>query len=167
MARTSEQLTPAEILAISQLFPLSAGKYLTNDGTNVSWGTVAGGGAKEIRIRIPGSLVADANNHQGLWWYNNTGSSITLSNVSFSIASTPGTSVSFNVYKSSGTASNGIDTSAVNLFTSAVTISTGSYVSATNVPNTTTVESGRFVSLRVTAVSGTAPIDLEAIISYA
>lgn len=149
------------------LAPASGGgtsNFLRADGT---WTAPSSGAPKEIRIRIPGQLVADANNHQGLWWYNNTGGSITLSNVSFSLSSTPGTSASFNIYKSSGTSSNGIDASAVNLFTSAVTISTGSYVSATNVPDTTTVESGRFVSLRVTALSGTAPIDLEAIISYA
>lgn len=44
MARTSEQLTPAEILAVSQMLPLDSGKYLTNDGTNVSWGTVPASG---------------------------------------------------------------------------------------------------------------------------
>ena len=164
------QMGPAVFTsATAGMVPLSGGgttNFLRADG---SWATPSGGGGapKEIRIRIPGSIAADANIHQGLWWYNNTGASVTLSNVAFTIAVTPGTSCAFNVYKSSGTASNGIDTSAVNLFTSAVTISTGSYTSLTNVPNTTTVESGRFVSLRCTAVSGTAPSDVEAIISYA
>lgn len=42
MARTFADLTAEEILAISQLFPLEAGEFLTNDGTNLSWAAAGG-----------------------------------------------------------------------------------------------------------------------------
>ena len=78
-----------------------------------------------------------------------------------------GAAAAFNVYKSSGTAADGINTNAVNLFTSAVDLTTN-YTSDTNVPDTTTVESGRWISLRCTSSAGATnkAFDLEAIITY-
>lgn len=125
---------------------------------------------KEIRIRIPWELVADTTSYQWVFWKNNTWATITISNVSFQVAlaaSWGWAAAAFNIYKSNGTATNGINTSAVNLFTSAVDLTTN-YESLTNVPNTTTVEIWRWVSLRVTssAWATTKASDAEVIISY-
>lgn len=110
-------------------------------------------GGKEIRITIPGEIIADTTYQQWLFFYNNTGTTITISNVAFTVskaATWAGSVCAFNIYKSSGTAADWLDTNAVNLFTSAVDLTTN-YTSLTNVPNTTTVESGRYVSVRVTS----------------
>ena len=110
-------------------------------------------GAKEIRITIPWEIIADTTYQQWLFFYNNTGATITISNIAFTVskaAAWAGAACAFNVYKSSGTAADWLDTNAVNLFTSAVNLTTN-YTSLTNVPNTTTVESGRYVSIRVTS----------------
>jgi hypothetical protein len=62
MARTSEQLTPAEILVVSQLLPLDSGKYLTNNGTSASWATVAGGGlTRDLWYEVPSGAYASAS----------------------------------------------------------------------------------------------------------
>ena len=58
MARTFADLTAEEILAISQLFPLDSGKYLTNDGTNVSWGTVSATDATKLPL-AGGTMTGD------------------------------------------------------------------------------------------------------------
>ena len=141
--------------------------YCRKDGTALvsSWGA-----PKEIRIRIPWELIADTSNYQGVFWRNNTWSTITISNVAFAVAiaaAWSGAAAAFNVYKSSGTASDGINTSAVNLFTSAVDLTTTN-LSATNVPNTATVENGRWVSLRNTssAWATNKASDCEVIITY-
>lgn len=151
----------------------TSGQVLTaTSSTTATWQTPTGGGApKEIRIRIPGQLVADTANYQGVFWRNNTGASITISNVAFAVAiaaAGAGAAAAFNVYKSSGTAADGINTNAVALFTTAVDLTTTN-LSATNVPNTTTVESGRWVSLRCTSSAGAtnSASDAEIIITYA
>lgn len=126
--------------------------------------------AKQIRITIPWELIADTSNYQWLFWYNDTWATITISNVAFTVAKAAAwtwAAAAFNVYKSSGTAADGINTNAVNLFTSAVDLTT-SYTSLTNTPNTTTVESGRYVSLRVTSSAGATnkANDAQVIITY-
>lgn len=129
-------------------------------GLSFTWTTLnaSGGwwGVTPIRITIPWELIDDTAVQQGLYWYNNTGATITISNVAFTVskaAAWAGAACAFNVYKSSGTVADWLDTNAVNLFTSAVNLTTN-YTSLTNVPNTTTVESGRYVSARVTSSAG-------------
>lgn len=129
-----------------------------------------GSSTKQHRITIPGELIADTSNYQGLYFYNDTGATITISNVAFAVwtvASWSWAALACNIYKSSWTASDWLNTNAVNLFTSAVSLWT-SYTSLTNVPNTTTVENGRWVTLRVTSSAGatTRASNLQAIISY-
>jgi hypothetical protein len=129
-----------------------------------SWQTPSGGGgSKQFRMTWWQELVADTAGYQGFFWYNDTGSSITISNVGVFVAKA-GTTCSVNIYKSSGTAADGLDTSAVNLFTSAIALGSG-YTSPTNVPNTTTVESGRWVTARITAVAW-APANMQIIVTY-
>ena len=119
-----------------------------------------------IRIRVPWELVQDTSNSQGVFWRNTSWSTITISNVAVWVGTAAGTTCSVNIYKSSGTAADWLNTNAVNLFTSAIALGTG-YTSDTNVPNTTTVENGRWVTLRVTSSTGTPKAsDLEAIITY-
>lgn len=150
--------------AFTRLAIGTANQVLTVISGIPSWQTPSGGGgSKQFRISIPWELVADTAGYQGLFWYNDTGASVTISNVAVVVAKA-GTTCSVNVYKSSGTASDGIDTSAVNLFTSAIALGSG-YTSLSNTPNTTTVESGRWVSARVTAVAG-APANLQIIVTY-
>lgn len=143
--------------------------------THIPWGTVYNIqqfslAPKEIRIRIPWELIADTSNYQWVFWKNNTWSDITITNVWFYVwaaASWTWAAAAFNVYKSSGTNSDWINTNATNLFTSAVDL-TNTYSSTSNTPNTITVESGRWVSLRVTssAWSVNKAQDLECIITY-
>lgn len=126
--------------------------------TNLSfdWTTLnasASGWITPIRITIPWELIADTWFSQWLYWYNDTWATITISNVAFTVSKAAAwswASCAFNIYKSSWTAADWINTNAVALFTTAVDLTTN-YISLTNTPNTTTVESGRYVSLRITA----------------
>ena len=123
--------------------------------TTATWQTPSGV-PKELRITIPWEQIADINAYQGMYFKNTSGNSWTITNVAVSVAKAAawsGAVYSINVYKSSGTASDWINTSAVNLFTSAIALWTGND-SLTNVPNTTTVENGRWLSLRVTSSEG-------------
>ena len=146
----------------------SGTKYLRDDGT---WQTVSGGSSsKEIRITIPWQLSQDTGNYQGLYWKNTTGATVTISNVAVCVgkaAAGAGAACSVNIYKSSGTASDWINTSAVALFSSAIALGT-SNDSLTNVPTTTTVENGKRISLRVTASAWATnkASDLQCIITY-
>lgn len=126
---------------------------------------------KEFRITIPWELVADTSNYQWMYFKNTSGASWTISNVAIAVGkAAAGTwaAAAVNLYKSSGTNSDGINTSAVNLFTSAIDLWTG-YTSLTNVPNTTTVEDWRWLSLRVTSSAGATnkASDLQVIITLA
>lgn len=121
---------------------------------------------KPIRIRVPWELVQDTTNSQGIFWRNTTGSTITISNVAVWVATAAGTTCSVNIYKSSGTAADWLNTNAVALFSSAIALGTW-YTSDTNAPNTATVEAWRWVTLRVTSSTGTPKAsDLEAVITY-
>lgn len=115
-------------------------------------------------------MVADTANYQGVFWRNTTGATITISNVKIGVAiaaAGSGAVAAFNVYKSSGTAADGINTNAVNLFTSAIDLGTAN-TDDTNVPNTATVEDGRWISLRCTSSAGATnkASDCEVIIAY-
>ena len=91
-----------------------------------------------------------------MYFYNDTGSAITISNVSFHVAtaaSGTGAAAAFNVYKSSGNPAEGLDTNAVALFASAIDLGATNN-SITNVPTTATVEAGRWVSVRCTSSAG-------------
>ena len=141
-------------------------------GLTYDWTTLTSTwwGAQEIRIRIPWELVADTANYQWVFWRNNTGASITVSNVAFWVwtaAAWAWAAAAFNIYKSSWTAADRLNTNAVNLFTSAVDLTTN-YTDDTNVPDTATVEAWRWVTLRCTssAWATNKASDLEAIISY-
>lgn len=123
-----------------------------------------------IRIRIPWELIADTTTHQWVFWRNTSWATITISNVAFWVsiaAAWTWASAAFNIYKSSWTITDWIDTSAVNLFTSAVDLTTNN-VDDTNVPDTATVEDGRWISLRNTASAWATnkAEDLECIITY-
>lgn len=125
---------------------------------------------KELRITIPWEQVADTSNYQWVYWKNTTGATVTISNVAVTVAKASewaGASYSVNVYKSSGTAADWINTSAVALFSSAIALGT-SNDSLTNVPTTTTVENGKRISLRVTASAWATnkASDLQCIITY-
>jgi hypothetical protein len=88
-----------------------------------------------------------------MYYKNTSWSTWTISNVSFNVsdnASWTWAAAAYNVYKSSGTATDWINTNAVNLFTSAVDLWT-TYESLTNTPNTTTVENGKWLSVRCTS----------------
>ncbi len=128
------------------------------------------GWLEPIRIRIPWELVADASNYQWVFRRNTTWATITISNVKIKVATAAAwswASAAFNLYKSSGTDSNWINTSATALFSSAIDLTTN-YTDDTNVPNTTTVEDGRWISMRVTASAGATnkASDVEAVIYY-
>ncbi len=128
--------------------------------------TMGGAWAKEFRITIPGEVVQDSSNAQWLYFLNSSGSSRTISNVAVKVATAAGTTCSVNVYKSSGTDADWLNTSAVNLFTSAIALGTG-YSSLTNAPNTATVENGRWLNVRVTSSTGTPKAsDLQIVITY-
>lgn len=108
------------------------------------------------RVTIPWEIIADTSNYQWLYRYNNTGATVTISNIAFAVwsaAAWTGAACAFNVYKSSGTAVDWLNTNAVALFTTAVNLWTG-YTSLTNVPNTATVENGRRITVRVTSSAG-------------
>lgn len=138
--------------------------------TNDSWFITSSSLIKQIRITVPWEQVADTSNYQWLYWKNTIGATVTISNVAVCVAKAAawaGAACSVNVYKSSGTASDWINTSAVALFSSAIALWT-SNDSLTNVPTTTTVENGKRISLRVTASAwGTNKAsDLQCIITY-
>lgn len=106
-----------------------------------------------MRITIPWEQILDASNYQGMYYYNDTWSTITISNVAVVVwvaAAWAWAAFSVNVYKSSWSDADWLNTNAVNLFSSAIALTT-SYTSLTNVPDTTTVEAGRYITLRVTA----------------
>lgn len=134
---------------------------------NASWSNT-----KQHRITIPGEQIADTSNYQGLYFYNDTWTTITISNVAIAVwkaAAWSGAACAINLYKSSWTASDWLNTSAINLFTTAVDLWTW-YTSLTNVPNITTVEAWRWVTLRITSSAGATnkdkASDLQVIITY-
>lgn len=123
-----------------------------------------------MRITVPWEQVIDASNYQWMYYYNDTGATITISNVWVVVwvaAAGAGAALSINVYKSSWTEAEWLNTNAVNLFSSAIALTT-SYTSLTNVPDTATVESGRYITMRVTASAGATnkASDLQVIITY-
>lgn len=125
---------------------------------------------QEIRIRIPGQLVADTSNYQWIFFRNTTWRTISISRVSVWVGTAAAwawAACSINIYKSSGTASDWLNTNAVALFSSDIALWT-SYNSDNNTPTTRTVEAGRWVTLRVRAAAWatTMPADLEAVITY-
>lgn len=135
-----------------------------------SWATPSWSSTKELRITIPWEQIADTSAYQGLYFKNTSWATWTISNVAVSVAIAAAGSwaaCSVNVYKSSGTASDGINTSAVALFSSAIALWTGNDA-LTNVPTTTTVENWRWLSLRVTssAWATNRAQDLQVIITY-
>lgn len=142
-------------------------KYLRDDGT---WQTVTSWAPKQFRITIPWEIVADTSNYQWLYFRNTSWASWTITNVYAAVgkaAAWTGAAAAFNLYKSSGTNSDGINTSATNLFTSAVDL--GTWYTSSSTPNTTTVEDGRWLSLRVTSSAGATnkASDLQVIITLA
>jgi len=125
---------------------------------------------KQHRITIPWEQVQDTANYQGLYLYNDTGATITISNVAVAVgraAAWSWAAYSVNIYKSSWTAADWLNTNAVALFSSAIALTT-SYTSLTNTPNTTTVESWRWVTMRVTSSAGATnkAWDAQIIITY-
>lgn len=138
---------------------------VTSASNWVWWNTT-----KEFRITIPWELIADTSNYQGLYFRNTSWASWTISNVAIAVwinASWTWAACAVNIYKSSWTNVDWINTNAVNLFTTAVDLWTW-YESLTNTPNTTTVESWRWLSLRVTssAWATNKSSDLQCIITY-
>lgn len=126
--------------------------------------------AKQHRITIPWEQVQDTASYQGLYFYNDTGATITISNVAVAVGKAAAWSwaaYSVNIYKSSWTAADWLNTSAVALFSSAIALTT-SYTSLTNTPDTTTVESGRWVTMRITSSAGATnkASDAQIIITY-
>lgn len=108
---------------------------------------------QKLRITIPWEIIADTSNYQWLYFKNESGASWTISNVAIAVwvnAAWTWAACAVNLYKSSWTETNWINKSATNLFTTAVNLWT-TYSSLTNVPNTTTVEDGRWLSLRITS----------------
>ena len=156
---------------LSRIANGTTGQVLTaTTGAAPSWATAPAWAPKEIRIRVPWQLIADTSNFQWLYWRNTTGATITVTNVAVWVGTAAAwawAACSVNVYKSSGTAADWLNTNAVNLFTSAIALTT-SYTSDTNAPNTATVEAGRWVTLRITASAGATNFasDLEAVITY-
>jgi hypothetical protein len=141
-------------------------KWLITAAANGTWGWWV----EPIRIRIPWEMVVDANIHQWIFRRNTTWATITISNVKIKVATAAAwawASAAFNLYKSSWTDSNWIDTSAVALFSSAIDLTT-SYTDDINVPNTATVEDWRWISLRCTASDWATnkASDVEVIIYY-
>jgi hypothetical protein len=138
--------------------------------TAPEWWAASWTSIEPIRIRIPWEMTADANTHQWVFRRNTTWATITISNVKIKVATAAAwtwASAAFNIYKSSWTDSNGIDTSATALFSSAIDLTTN-YSDDTNVPDTDTVENWRWISLRCTASAGATnkASDVEVIIYY-
>lgn len=103
------------------------------------------GWPQKLRITIPWELIADTSNYQWLYFKNESGASWTISNVAIAVwinASWTWAACAVNLYKSSWTDTDWINTNAVNLFTTAVDL-WATYSSLTNTPNTTTIEDGR------------------------
>lgn len=129
---------------------ITLGTWLSFSWTtlNATWGW-----PQKLRITIPWELIADTSNYQWLYFKNESGASWTISNVAIAVwinASWTWAACAVNLYKSSWTEADWINTSATNLFTTAVDLWT-TYSSLTNTPNTTTVENGRWLSLRITS----------------
>lgn len=147
------------------------GQVLTaTSSTTATRQTPSVSSTKQFRITIPWEQVQDTASYQGLYFYNDTGATITISNVAVAVGKAAAWSwaaYSVNIYKSSGTAADWLNTSAVNLFTSAIALTT-SYTALTNVPNTTTVESGRWLTARITSSAGATnkASDAQIIITY-
>ena len=130
---------------------------------NSTWWGGGGSWPVQHRITIPWEQVADTANYQWLYWYNDTWVTKTISNVAFAV----GKAAAYNIYKSSWTAADWLNTNAVALFSSAVNLWTW-YTSLTNTPNTATVEAGRWVTLRCTssAWATNRASDLQCIITF-
>lgn len=160
LGRTTGGAGAVEEITVGSWLSLSAGTLSASGGS----------GASKHKITIPWEQILDTTNYQGLYMYNDTGSTITISDVDIVVgkaAAGSGAAYTVQLYKSSGTASDGLNTNAVNLFTSAIALGTG-YTSLNNVPNTATVESGRWITARVTASAGATnrAADAQIIITY-
>lgn len=94
-------------------------------------------------ITIPGELVADSNNRQGTFYFARYNSYILVVDTRLITAATGSASVSWNLYK--GTTA---------LFNTAPDFGTGTAL-LDQVPNTTTVNAGDLISLRILTSSGT------------
>lgn len=147
-------------------------KTVNNESLLWTWNITISwwGWTTPFRITIPWEQIADTSNYQGLYFYNNTGATITISNVAFAVwkaAAWTWAACAFNLYKSSGTAADWLNTNAVALFTTAVDLWTW-YTSLTNTPNTTTVENWRWITLRITSSAGSTnkASDAQCIITY-
>jgi hypothetical protein len=112
-----------------------------------------GGWVTPFRITIPWEIIADTANYQWLFFYNNSWATRTISDVDIAVGKARAwtwRACAVNLYKSSWTRADWINTNAVKLFTTAIDLWTW-YTSLNNVPNTTTVESGKWLSLRITS----------------
>jgi hypothetical protein len=159
LGRTTASTGAVEEITVGAWLSLSGGTL------SASWSS----GTKH-KITIPWQVVLDANNYQGLYLYNDTGATITITNVDIAVgiaAAGSWAACTVQLYKSSGTAADGLNTNAVALFSSAIALGSAN-TSLNNVPNTATVESGRWVTLRVTASAGATNFasDLQCIITY-
>jgi len=116
--------------------------------SNGSWWS----STKTIQLAIPWVQAVDASNAQQQR-RNNTGSTITISNVAVAVgkpAAWSWAAYTVNIYKSSWTASDWINTSATALFSSDIALGTAAE-DLTNTPTTTTVEAWRTITIRVIA----------------
>lgn len=94
-------------------------------------------------ITIPGELVADSNNRQGTYYFARYNSYILAVDARLITAATGSASVSWNLYKGSTA-----------LFNTAPNFGTGTSL-LDQVPNTTTVDAGDLISMRILTSSGT------------
>lgn len=125
--------------------------------------------SQTLRITIPWDFTANTTGYQWLYFRNTSWVNWTISNVSVSVwvnASWGTPDCSVQLYKSSWTLADGVNTNAVALFSSNISLGTN-YESLTNVPNVTTVENGRWLSMRIMTNTGTTrrAADLQLIIT--
>jgi hypothetical protein len=99
----------------------------------------------ERRITVPGEVIADASNSQGMWYQGNAQDSLYIFDVSawvITAAVGSGAACAFNVYYGS-----------TNLFSSAVDLTT-STSSLDNQPNTVLIPPSQNMTLRLTSSGG-------------
>lgn len=114
-----------------------------------------GGWLTDFQIEIPIDLTSDTSNH--IWrtllnrtWWDLTATSVDLRLDKNAQWTTP--DVSVQLYISSWTLADWIDTSAVNMFTSALSMG-WNYESNWNVPDTAVIWNWKYLSARITNVS--------------
>lgn len=121
---------------------------------------------EKFKITIPWEILADTTYSQWIFLYNDTDTDFTINNVNVRVAWASNWTCSINLYKSSWTNADWINTNAVALFTNPIALGT-TYLSGTNVPNIVTIEPWRFVSLRVTDSTWTTlASDMQVTINY-